>query len=136
MNIEVTSVSGRSCGTCTLCCRLPDIEAFSKPANEWCSNCSKDGGCSIYEVRPQLCRDFFCLWMTTEALGEEWEPTRSKMMVYRQGPQLTVLVDPEFPNMWRLEPYYTWLQEYAGAARGQDGYVIVFVGDDVFKVEP
>jgi hypothetical protein len=127
-------VAGRSCGTCTLCCRLPDIDLFEKPANAWCRHCVEDKGCSIYADRPSVCRDFLCSWMTDEALGEAWEPSRSHMMIYRQGPQITVLVDPDHPDIWRREPYHAQLRAWADAAEPNGGYVIVFWQDDVFKL--
>ena len=126
----------RSCGTCTLCCRLPEIDALSKPANAWCVNCVEGFGCRVYEERPQLCRDFLCLWMTDETLGPEWEPADTHMMIYRQGPQITVLVDPEHPDAWKTEPRASALRDWAAEAESRSEYIIVFVGDDVFKVEP
>ncbi|WP_313193548.1 hypothetical protein [Shinella zoogloeoides] len=127
-------VAGRSCGTCTLCCRLPDIDLLDKPANVWCRHCVAGEGCSIYADRPSVCRDFLCLWMTDEGLAEAWEPSRSHMMVYRQGPQVTVLVDPDHPDIWRREPYHSQLLDWACEAEATGGYVIVFRQDDVFKI--
>jgi len=134
MHVSPTIVAGRSCGTCTLCCRLPDIDLFEKPANVWCRHCVEDKGCSIYADRPSVCRDFLCLWMTDEALDEAWEPSRSHMMIYRQGPQITVLVDPDHPDIWRREPYRAQLHRWARRAELAGGYVIVFWRDDVFKL--
>lgn len=134
MHPSPTIVPGRSCGTCTLCCRLPDIDLFDKPANAWCRHCIEGKGCSIYADRPSVCRDFLCLWMTDEALGEVWEPSRSHMMIYRQGPQITVLVDPDHPDIWRREPYHAQLRVWADEAEPKGGYVIVFWQDDVFKI--
>lgn len=126
----------RSCGTCTFCCRLPEIEAFDKPANAWCQHCVEGKGCSIYEARPELCRDFLCLWMTDVRLGPEWKPGAAKLMAYRQGPQITILVDPDHPGAWRREPIGGQLRQWAADAAASGGYVIVFAGDDVFKVRP
>lgn len=134
MHPSPTIVSGRSCGTCTLCCRLPDIDLFDKPANAWCRHCIEGKGCSIYADRPSVCRDFLCLWMTEEVVGEAWEPSRSHMMIYRQGPQITVLVDPGHPDIWRREPYHAQLRAWADEAEPNGGYVIVFWQDDVFKI--
>ena len=128
------TIAGRSCGTCTLCCRLPDIDLFDKPANVWCRHCVAGKGCSIYADRPSVCRDFLCLWMTDAGFAEIWEPSRSHMMVYRQGPQITVLVDPDHPDIWRREPYHAQLRDWAREAEATGGYVIVFRQDDVFKI--
>ena len=134
MSLASHIVDGRSCGTCTLCCRLPEIDLFDKPANAWCRHCIDGKGCSIYAERPSVCRDFLCLWMVSEALGDTWAPSRSHMMVYRQGPQMTVLVDPDYPDIWRTEPYHTQLQSWAGEAKPAGGYVIVFCQDEVHKI--
>jgi hypothetical protein len=134
MQSPTTIVDGRSCGTCTLCCRLPEIDLFDKPANAWCSNCVEGQGCSIYESRPSVCRDFLCLWMT-EDLGDEWDPIRSKMMVYRQGAQVTILVDPDHKDIWRQELYLSQLRRWAADLEAHGGYVIVFWKDDVFKID-
>jgi hypothetical protein len=126
----------RTCGTCTLCCRLPEIDELSKPANAWCVNCTAGQGCSIYDSRPQLCRDFLCSWMINLQLGPEWEPAIANMMVYGQGQQITVLVDPAYPAAWKQEPYATQLRQWAVEAAEQGGYIIVFVGDEIFKIKP
>lgn len=128
--------AGRSCGTCTLCCRLPEIAALDKSADEWCRHCSEGQGCAIYADRPQLCRDFLCRWMTDATVSEAWQPLRSKMLVYEQGPQLTVLVDPDHPDAWKAEPYFSDLQTWANVADGIGKYVILFCGDEVGKIEP
>jgi Fe-S-cluster containining protein len=130
------SEAGRTCGTCTLCCRLPEIDALSKPADTWCRHCTEGLGCAIYDERPKLCRDFLCLWMTDAGMAETWQPLRSRMLVYKQGPQLTVLVDPDHAGAWKAEPYFSELQNFAEAAEACGEYVILFAGDEVVKIEP
>jgi hypothetical protein len=138
-NMSITdngaAAAGRSCGTCTLCCRLPDIDEFDKPANAWCRHCVAGAGCTIYADRPSVCRDFLCLWMAGEDLPEAWEPARCHMMVYRQGPQITVLVDPDHPDAWQTEPHASDLRRWAAEADATGGYIIVFVGDHAFKID-
>ena len=134
MHLVPDIIDGRSCGTCTLCCRLPEIDLFDKPANAWCRHCIDGKGCSIYAERPSVCRDFLCLWMVSETLGDAWAPSRSHMMVYRQGAQMTVLVDPGHPDIWRTEPYHAELQRWASEAEPAGGYVIVFWQDEVHKI--
>ena len=53
-------MQNRKCGDCNLCCKLPYTK-FKKDY-EWCSNCEIGVGCKIYETRPQVCKDFSCLW--------------------------------------------------------------------------
>jgi uncharacterized protein len=128
------TVEGRTCGTCTLCCRLPEIDHFDKPADAWCTHCVAEQGCSIYSRRPTVCRDFLCRWMTDETLGDEWDPARSHMMIYAQGQQITVLADPDRPDLWRREPYINQLQAWSANAAPDGGYVIVFWRDEVIKI--
>jgi len=128
-------VPGRDCGTCSLCCILPDIAEFDKPANLPCRHCLVGGGCDAYDVRPSTCRDFFCLWRTDATLGPEWEPSVSRMMLYGQGPQLTVLVEPEAGAIWREERYLGWLEARARALKPQGGYVVVYAGEEVSVVK-
>lgn len=68
-------------------------------------------------------------------LGDEWDPAKANMMIYAQGPQITVLVDPAYPDAWKMEPYGSQLRQWAKDVEQTGGYIIVFVGDDVFKVE-
>lgn len=124
----------RACRTCTLCCRLPDIDVLAKPANVWCRHCTPGVGCSAYASRPETCRAFTCSWLTDLRLAPEWDPLVSRMMVYQQGPQTTVLVDPDHPPLWQRAPYKAQLEAWARQAEANGGYVIVFVGDEVFKV--
>ncbi|MBP1849996.1 hypothetical protein [Rhizobium halophytocola] len=126
----------RACDGCILCCWLPDIDELDKPANRPCRHCRAGDGCSIYAERPQTCRDFLCLWRTDLRFGDHWDPKRSGMMLYRQGLQLTVLVDPAMPDAWRAPPYAEALVDWATTLAATGGYVIVFVGDDVFKIDP
>lgn len=128
-------VPGRDCGSCSLCCILPDIAEFNKPANQPCRHCQSGGGCDAYDVRPATCRDFFCLWRTDSTLGEEWDPRVSRMMMYEQGPQLTVLVEPEAAAIWRELPYRDWLEEKARSLKLAGGYVVVYAGEDVAMVK-
>jgi hypothetical protein len=66
-------MSGRTCGDCSLCCKLLEISAerapeVAKPAGQWCKNCVQPG-CSIYDRRPALCRDFKCMWLLDDRYG-------------------------------------------------------------------
>jgi hypothetical protein len=131
----VALVPGRNCGTCSLCCILPDIADFDKPANQPCRHCVAGGGCDAYDARPATCRDFYCFWRTEAALAPEWEPQISRMMLYRQGPQLTVLVEPEAGSIWRETPYLEWLEAQARVLKAQGGYVVVYAGEAVSVVK-
>lgn len=57
------------------------------------------------------------------------------MLVYAQGPQLTVLVDPDYPEQWKTGHYRADLQQWADEAEKEGGYLILFCGDEVQKIE-
>jgi hypothetical protein len=67
--------SGRTCGSCALCCTHLEIESepgystllsngldIAKPKGQKCRFLGP-GGCTVYEVRPLVCREFACDWL-------------------------------------------------------------------------
>ena len=113
------AMTGRSCGDCSLCCKLLPIEGdnFSKPADQWCGHCKPgNGGCSIYQSRPAVCRGFACQWLVDKKWGDHWQPTRSKMVVHlnaEDGIHLNIDVDVGRPGIWREEPYLSDIRRAA-----------------------
>jgi hypothetical protein len=107
----------RACGTCSLCCKLPSIAALKKPADTWCTHCRPgNGGCLIYANRPSACRMFNCGWLNPFSwdgvlpITEEWFPARCHFyLAYDDMMCVVVSVDPDFPDAWRAEPYYSAL---------------------------
>jgi hypothetical protein len=108
-------VPGRACGDCSLCCKLIRVDAAAKAAGTWCTHCAPGRGCKIYDARPAECRDFYCAWMASPALGEEWRPSRCKLVlrVESDGRMIAVHVDPSDPAAWRREPYFQTLKRFA-----------------------
>src|SRR5215471_13133974 len=100
-------VRGRSCGSCTLCCKVLGVPALDKPKGAWCTHCEKGVGCRIYERRPDACRSFLCGWLINPRFDAEWKPERSKIViaVAPDGNGLVFHCDPGFPQAWRKEPY-------------------------------
>jgi hypothetical protein len=121
-----------------MCCKVPAIEEFAKPPGVWCRHAVSGKGCGIYQDRPGSCRTFYCLWMQDESFGPEWKPEKAKFVVYvqRNGVNLQVAVDPNFPNAWTKAPYHArirrWVEE--GAERGH--FVFVRVGSRVIALLP
>lgn len=130
--------SGKSCGDCGLCCKLMGVDAVNKAPGDWCGHFRKGvGGCGVYADRPQACRDFACLWLSSDRLGYEWKPNRARfvMHVSPSGRRLTVVVDPAEPLAWRKEPYYSRLK--AMSVRAEDGHeLLVAVGTRRFVIFP
>jgi hypothetical protein len=106
----------RSCGSCSMCCKFFIIPEVDKAKDEWCRHCRPGkGGCTIYEQRPQVCKDFICMWKYTTEMGDEWYPARCKMVLVDQldKGRILVKVDPTFPSAWRKEPYYSQFLEWS-----------------------
>jgi len=122
-------VPGRTCGSCSLCCKVLQIDELQKPVGQWCPNCAVGRGCKIYQTRPSECRTFHCAWLISPDLGEEWQPARAKFVLYSEGKanRIVAHVDPGYPTAWRAEPYYRQLKEWARAAVDRDGQVCVYV---------
>lgn len=69
-------VPGRSCGSCTACCRILEIKALAKPAGILCRhNSGRD--CGIYPERPEACVQWHCLWRRIAALPDALRPDRA-----------------------------------------------------------
>ena len=106
----------RSCGTCSLCCKVAAIPELQKPAGVWCVHARPGkGGCSIYDSpeRPGVCRTFQCAWVEREDGLPGWmKPDRVHAYVTglkgRNG--IAVHVDPGYPDAWRTDPLATFLR--------------------------
>ncbi len=126
----------RTCGDCSLCCKLLPIRVLNKSIDTWCQHCCPGkGGCTIYTDRPPVCRGFSCGWMSGE-ISDHWFPARCKMVisarvhghsVAEQG--MLVTVDPAYPNAWRSTPYYAELQRWARST-----FVEIRVGRRVIRL--
>jgi hypothetical protein len=96
-----------SCGDCSLCCKLLAIEEIAKPACEWCPSAVPrrvGGACTVYEARPETCRAFRCVWLTSQADGDgalppEMRPDRSHVVMtgFKEQLGLVLHIDPARP---------------------------------------
>lgn len=46
------------CTQCGACCVAPDIAALDKPLGLRCPHLTAENLCSVYDRRPQICRDY------------------------------------------------------------------------------
>jgi hypothetical protein len=132
-------VPGRNCGDCSLCCKLIRVDTFAKEPGIWCTHCAPgSGGCRIYDSRPAECRDFHCAWLASPALGEEWRPSRCKLVlrVEADGRMIAVHVDPKDPTAWRREPYFRTLKQLAVRGADSNQQVIVYIRNRVIAIFP
>lgn len=66
----------RACGGCSQCCTVLRVDELHKRAGRPCPELRGDGGCGIYERRPDICRDYRCLWLRGRFEDED-RPDRS-----------------------------------------------------------
>lgn len=64
----------RTCDGCDLCCTAPPIREMDKPPGVPCAKlCGEPGrSCSVYDRRPELCRQFHCLWRMSDHWLPDW----------------------------------------------------------------
>lgn len=80
----------RTCGDCDECCFALGVRPLDKPAFQRCTNQTTEGGCGIYETRPEPCRLYRCAWL--EGFGEERDrPDRLGVVLDRMAPPVAVL---------------------------------------------
>lgn len=93
----------RDCGTCTWCCFFCAVPEYDSPVNQYCRHCIKDKGCSIYEKRKPVCRDFGCLWWLQAQVPENLRPDRCGIM-FELPPNCKTYIgytDPARPDIWK-----------------------------------
>jgi hypothetical protein len=115
MSEQLSPANGKSCGRCTLCCKVMAVDSLDKPAGAWCTHCLQSSGCAIYEARPNDCRIYMCDWLLSPELGPEWRPDKARFVLETAdgGRNTYVNLDPQRPDAWRREPYYSFLKTLA-----------------------
>jgi hypothetical protein len=133
MSTTYKPVPDRSCGTCTLCCKVYAIPELEKPSGAWCNECTPGKGCGIWGKQPEQCSTFFCQWMYDATLGPLWKPDVSRfVMNIQEGVTLAVAVDPGHRHAWKREPYYSVFKKMALELFGKS--MMIVVGDGVNKI--
>ena len=138
MNSAAARAPGRSCEGCTLCCKLPAIPEIPKPAQTWCVQCDIGKGCKIYDTRPNTCRKFECVYLTSGQLGEHWKPALCHLVVahHPNSNRIVIHVDSAFPDAWRQEPHYGDMKRMAEALYPKSGQVIIIHGPTATAILP
>ena len=116
------SFARRTCGECTLCCKLPEIvwrtdppvgrPPLDKPMNTLCSYCVEGKGCTIYADRPLSCAGFQCLWLMG-LMPEDLRPDKVGGYFDVQGPYLLLLKDPARPDPMADPRVKSWAEDFA-----------------------
>jgi hypothetical protein len=128
----------RTCGSCTLCCKVMAITALNKPMNKWCEFCDKGAGCKIYPTRPSECRTFDCLWLSDENFPDEFRPQKSKIVftVEHGGRRVSAHVDAAFPGAWQEKKLYALLKRWSAAQAQKNSQLLVFIGKRAIAILP
>ena len=128
--------TGRSCGSCTMCCKVMGITELQKPVGKWCAHCDIGVGCRIYGTRPSECRTFNCLWLVDARFGDHWKPDKSKIVLTagNDGNSIEIRCDPGSPTSWRNKQYHEEIRSIAAAGAWSDGSVYVIVGTQLTLV--
>lgn len=79
-------MAGR-CGDCTVCCTLSNVPEVNKKPGEKCKHCVNKG-CSIYDKRPQVCRDFECAYLQSNADNVNLRPDKCGMMFFKKSERI------------------------------------------------
>ncbi len=135
--VDNVFVTPRPCGACSYCCNLYPIVQLEKPAHAWCRHRAEGVGCSIHATRPEVCRDFQCLWTFAAPLDERWRPDQCRF-VMRPGvaEEVVIDVDPADPGAWRREPFYGQIKAWSTRREPPHRIFIVRAGGRAAVVFP
>lgn len=113
------AIPGKSCGGCSFCCKVLEITEFTKPAGTWCEHCQKSGGCGVYAARPDVCRDYECLWKSDRGMSSQLRPDRvgAILMEDPDSDEYRAVCDPAKPLAWRTPLVFKHLVAMAKAGR-------------------
>lgn len=119
----------KSCGPCTLCCKVMGVSELEKPAGTQCGHCRPGRGCGIYEARPQGCRVFECVWLMDPEMPHRFRPDQTKVVLDQDhgGRRLLARCDPANPLAWKRQPIYGALKGYAADHWGPGGRIVMAV---------
>lgn len=110
-------VPGKSCGTCTLCCKVMGIPEIKKRPWEQCPHVGPVNGgmgCTIYEDRPRSCRQFICGWLLDPNMGPDLKPEVCHVLTYqRVGQHIVANCDSDYPDAWRKPNVLQFLHRLA-----------------------
>jgi len=118
--------AGKTCGDCSLCCKVMEIDELHKPKGVWCDHFARGKGCTIYDKRPRDCQTFKCQWLINDQLGPEWKPNKCGLVMVGEGPaKFVVYVDAGSSGAAWREPHLTWLRRIAAQRLDLGAMVLV-----------
>jgi hypothetical protein len=125
---------GKSCGSCTLCCKLFAIPELKKRAWDTCLHVAPGRGCKIYADRPVACRKFVCGWLLDPNMGPELKPENCHIVFYpRDEKNIAAMCDDDYPGAWR-KPIVTEFLHHLARISGPDRKVVVMEKSEIWLV--
>ncbi len=91
----------RECGECVVCCYVCEVPELQKPLNSLCKHCTVGQGCKIYEMRPQSCRTYNCVWKEGGISDERLRPDRCGVLFDRVGKFLVAITGEGNRGAWK-----------------------------------
>lgn len=91
-----------ACGECSLCCRLMGVKELQKKPITWCPHVTKGCGCGIYATRPETCRSFECVWLSTPSAPDALRPDKIGgvlVATYDNSGSAVLHEDPDYPGL-------------------------------------
>jgi uncharacterized protein len=115
-----------------MCCSALEIIEFKKAPGVPCVNCLASGGCAVYQARPQVCREFECLWLTERGLPPNMRPDRigTILMEDDDSGEYRAVCEPHRPFAWRAPRVFAHLVAVAKTGRT----VVAKAGLDSWRV--
>lgn len=106
----------RTCGDCSLCCKLMPLPPLGKPANERCRHQHFQKGCACYGdiyVRPRACFVWSCRWLQG-AEGTENLPRPDRAgYVIDEAPDVLTLQNNETGKLVDYPAIQIWVGDKA-----------------------
>ena len=144
LELNFEKQTNRSCGSCSLCCRLLPQKEISKPALTRCEHQrhSSKGSCAIYKNRPLSCIMWSCAWLMRADTANLHRPDRSHVVVDTMpdvitmqpddGPEfdmevIVLWVDPAHKDAWRHPSILDYCNQRCIAALEQEKYLAVLI---------
>jgi hypothetical protein len=123
------STSKRSCGGCTLCCRLVPVKSLNKPGGTRCKHQRFRTGCVVHKKEgfPAECHLWSCYWLATDIdvprpdhahYAIDIVPdfvTAQNLGKEVSVPVIQIWCDPHYPEAHRDPKLRAWLDKMSRA---------------------
>jgi hypothetical protein len=128
----------KSCGSCSLCCKVLRVDELQKPMGVWCSHFRSGTGCGIHGSHPPSCNNYQCLWILSPTMPDSVRPDRCKVVMSIDDGDRRIIAraDPGHPDAWRQQPVYGQLKAWATAYWFKGRSIYAMVGKRMWLITP